>query len=196
MIQLPSNLTTAALALLLGALLGAGGYHVLSPDQEPRQAAASTPIVELGRYLQPRDTTGEEEADTEIRYRTRTETRNVCEGDTTVLPVPSNFRREELFVSDAQPLQIGVDQVTWTAWDTDERRYEQRIYEVPSQAWEWGLYGVAQVRNPPRLGLPGATRWAAGIGGEVRYRRITLQAETTISPALKPEVTATLRYDL
>lgn len=194
MIQLPSNVTVAALALLLGALLGAGTYHVLSPDEEPRQPAASTPIVELDRFLQPSDTTGEEEADQEIRYRTRTETRNVCEGDSVFVPVPTELSSEALYVSDSTPLQVGPDRVTWTAWDTEERRHEQRVYEVPDETFRSNLYALVEIRNPPRLGLPTKTRWGAGLGARFRYRKFEGRVEGTLSPNLRPELAAAILW--
>jgi hypothetical protein len=99
----------------------------------------------------------------------------------------------EPLVSEAQPLQITPDRVTWTAWNPRERRHEQRIYEVPNKRFEAQLYALAQVRNPPWLGLE-PFRVGAGIGGEIRYRKVGARLEATLSHRLRPQVEAALLW--
>jgi hypothetical protein len=191
MVKLPNNITVAALALLVGAAFGAGAYHLLAPSSgnEP-DWERRTEIIELDRFLQPRDTTGEAQASREIRYKTRTDT--VRQVDSVFVPIPSYY--EEPLVSDAQPLQVTPNRVTWTTWDPRERRHEQRIYRVPDETFEAQLYALAQVRNPPPLGLPDPFRIGAGIGGKIRYRRIGARVEATLSQQLRPQVEATLTW--
>jgi hypothetical protein len=192
MVKLPNNITVAALALLVGAAFGAGAYHLLapSPTDEPNWEGR-TEIIELDRFLQPRDTTGEAQAGREIRYKTRTDT--VRQVDSVFVPIPSYY--EEPLVSDAEPLQVTPDRVTWTAWNPSERRHEQRIYKVPSETFEAQLYALAKAENPPSpwLGLE-PFRVGVGIGGEVRYRRLGARLEATLSRRLRPQVEAALLW--
>jgi len=187
-IQLPSNATSAALALALGALLGAGAYHVLSPSPNPKPLSGRTGVAQLDRYLQPRDTTGQDEADVEVRYKTRTETDTIREVDSVYVPIPSQMNVGSALVATETPLDVGTDRVEFTAWDPQARRYEKRLYEVPSQVFEARLYALARLRNPPRLGL--------GLGASLRYRRLELHAQGTLSPTLEPLVAASLRIRL
>jgi len=194
--KLPSNLTVAALAILLGALLGAVGYHVLAPLTTQEAATETlqdrTAIYDLDRYLQPRDTTSKAKADREIRYKTRTVRDTVRQVDSVFVPIPSHY--DEPLVSEVQPLQVTPNRVNWTAWNPRERRHEQRIYEVPDETFEAQLYAIAQVRNPPRLGLPDPFRIGAGIGGKIRYRRVGARLEATLSQRLRPELEAALTW--
>lgn len=192
MIRLPPNVTAAILALFLGAILGAGGYHVLAPSGGNIDWEERTQIAQLDRFLQPQDTTSEVQADREIRYKTRTVRDTVREVDSVFVPVPSEM--SEPFVSDGQPLQVTPDRVTWTTWNPRERRHEQRIYEVPSETFEAQIYALAQVRNPPQLGLPDPFRIGAGIGGKVRYRKVGARLEATLSHRLRPQLEATLLW--
>jgi len=89
---------------------------------------------------------------------------------------------------------VGTDRVTWTAWDTGERRYEQRVYNVPDETWAASAYALLEIRNPPRLGLPGGTRWGAGLGARLRYRTVEARVEGTLSPELKPELGAAILW--
>jgi len=195
MIELPSNITVAALAILLGALLGAGGYHVLAPLTTQEAATETlqdrTAIYDLDRYLQPRDTTSKAKADGEIRYKTRTVRDTVRQVDSVFVPIPSHY--DEPLVSEAQPLQVTPDRVNWTAWNPRERRHEQRIYEVPDKRFEAQLYALAQARNPPSLGLE-PFRVGVGIGGKVRYRKVGARLEATLSQRLRPELEAALTW--
>jgi len=194
-IQLPSNATSAALALALGVLLGAGAYHVLSPSSSTEPLSGRTEIAQLGRYLQPRDTAGQDEADVEVRYKTRTETDTIREVDSVYVPIPSEMDVEGALVSTENPLDVGTDRVEFTAWDPQARRYEKRLYEVPSQVFEARLYALARLRNPPRLGL-GTPRLGLGLGASLRYRSVELHAQGTLSPTLEPLVAASLRIRL
>ena len=195
MIQLPSNATSAALALALGALLGAGAYHALSPSSSTEPLSGRTEIAQLDRYLQPRDTSGQEEADVEVRYKTRTKTDTVREVDSVYVPIPSEMDVEGALVSTENPLDVGTDRVEFTAWDPQARRYEKRLYEVPAQVFEARLYALARLRNPPRLGLRDP-RLGLGLGASLRYRSVELHAQGTVSPTLEPLVAASLRIRL
>jgi hypothetical protein len=95
-------------------------------------------------------------------------------------------------VSTETPLDVGTDRVEFTAWDPQARRYEKRLYEVPSQVFEAQLYALARIRNPPRLGLEDP-RLGLGLGASLRYRRIELHAQGTLSPTLEPQASASLR---
>lgn len=193
MIQLPNSATVAALGLALGLALGAGAYHVLAGGTS-NALSGPTGIVELGRFLQPSDTSSQDEADREIRFRTRTVTDTVRAVDSVFVPIPGELSGKELLVSDDTPLDVGTNQVTWTAWNAREGRHEQRVYDVPSPAWGAGLYALLRLRNPTRLGLSAPTRWGAGVGGKVRYRAVELHARATISPRLRPLVSTSLRW--
>jgi hypothetical protein len=190
MVKLPNNITVAALALLVGAAFGAGAYHLLAPSSgnEP-DWERRTEIIELDRFLQPRDTTGEAQASREIRYKTRTDT--VRQVDSVFVPIPSYY--EEPLVSDAEPLQVTPDRVTWTTWNPRQLRHEQRIYEVPSETFEAQLYALAKAENPPWLGLE-PFRVGVGIGGEIRYRSLEARLEATLSSRLRPQVEAALMW--
>jgi hypothetical protein len=195
MIELPSNITVAALAILLGAVLGVGGYHVLAPLTTQEAATETlqdrTAIYDLDRYLQPRDTTSKAQADREIRYKTRTVRDTVRQVDSVFVPIPSYY--DEPLVSDAEPLQVTPDRVNWTTWNPRERRHEQRVYEVPEETFEAQLYALVQARNPPSLGLE-PFRVGAGIGGKVRYRSVGARLEATLSQRLRPELEAALTW--
>jgi len=191
MVKLPSNVTVAALALLVGAAFGAGAYHFLapSPTDEP-DWEGRTEIIELDRFLQPRDTTGEAQASRKIRYKTRTDT--VRRVDSVFVPIPSYY--EEPLVSDAEPLQVTPDRITWTAWNPRKRRHEQRIYRVPDDPFDVQLYALAKAENPPQMGFARPFRVGVGIGGEIRYRSLEARLEATLSRQLRPQVEAGLMW--
>lgn len=189
MIHLPSNTTVGALALVLGALLGAGGYHLLSPEPEQVDLEDRTQIVELDRWLQPRDTSSQARPDREVRYRTRTDTLV----DTLFVPIPSGV--DDPQVTEARPLEVTSEQVQLTSWDPATRRWTQDIYAVPDDDFGAEVYGLLQVRNPPQIGLASPRRVGAGIGGKVRYRKLTARVEGTLSARLRLQLEAALVYD-
>lgn len=188
MIQLPANSTTAALALLLGLLLGAGSYHLLSPAPEQVGLEQRTQILELDRFLQPADTSSQSQPDREIRYKVKRDT----VVDSVRVPVPSGLSSPS--VVDEQPLQVTAGRVELTRWDPQDRRWEQDIFAVPDPVFSSRVYGLVRIRNPPQLGLP-RPRVGVGLGAEVRYRSLRARLESTLSPRLQPEVEAALIWD-
>lgn len=193
MIQLPSNLTVAGLALLLGLLIGAGGGYLLFHD-------SSTPVeivqgegnqvVERDRPIAEKDTSGQEEPDVEVRYDT------VRATDTLTVPVPSSLPLEPI-MSDRTPLDITEDAVTHSYYDPRERRWEQRVYRVPADRFGLSFYGTAVARSPLREPQLRLGRTFLGVGVEVRYRTVEAALETQTTPTLtKQQIELTLRYDL
>jgi hypothetical protein len=182
MFQLPNNATVAALALVLGIALGAGGYHLLFGEFGP-EPTASPSIQDRDRPLQPRDTSGEDTPQVEIRYRTRVDTLV----DTVRVEVPVDL--DPFVVSDPTPIDVESDRVTWTYWDPTETRWEQRVYTVPRPTWEGHLYALAKVESRP-LRLPNLDRVALGLGASLRYNDLRARVEGTIPHRLRPRLSA------
>jgi len=155
MIQLPSNATTVALALVLGALLGAGGtwyvLHAPAPTL-PEVQGEGQGILERGRPLAPADTAGSEAPDLEIRYRRDTVVRTVRDTvvatDTVVVSAPPPLTRAPQLLPDRY-LQMRSDRVRVTRYDVQDQRYEQDVYALPERTdrWRFSLYGLARSRE-------------------------------------------------
>jgi hypothetical protein len=176
MIQLPSNATTAALAMLLGALLGAGGtWYVLHEPAPtlPEVQGERQGILERDRPLAPADTAGSEGPDLEIRYRTRTDTvlrtkrDTVVATDTVVVSAPLSLTRAPQLLPDRY-LQMRGDRVRVTRYDVQGQRYEQDVYALPDRTdrWRFSLYGLAGSRWHLQGGPPGRTI-RGGVGARL-----------------------------
>ena len=192
MIRLPSNVTVAALSLVLGVLLGAGAYHALDSSQRATQTQleGEPQLYELGRFLTPRDTSDQDEAATVVRYKTRTDT--LLRVDT--VRVPTKLGSSYL-VSSPEPIRVESGRVEWTAWNPRAQRYEQKIYSVPDDRFEAQAYALLQTTNPRVLGLPDQ-RVGLGLGLRARWGRLSARVEGTLSPALRPRVSAALVWGL
>jgi len=161
MIQLPDSVTTAVLALVLGAVLGGAACCLWVGQKESADPTGRpTTIFEPGRFLKPDDTTGQREPDVEIRYRTRPETTRVRDTlrDTLRVPVPSELQTG--VISSRTPIKVTSDRAMWTYWDPSDRRYEQREWRVPVDRYQASVYAVGLRRWQPRPTLQ------AGLGVE------------------------------
>ncbi|MCS4139586.1 hypothetical protein GGQ13_003041 [Salinibacter ruber] len=195
MVSLPSNVTTAALALLLGALLGAAGtyYFTSSSTAQP----SSSTVAQVGqmegqgvldriRSIAPRDTAGQGEADVEIRYRTDT-TRVV---DSVYVPIPSRLPKTPA-VSSKEPIEVTPDRITWTYFNTAERQWQQRLYAVPERRFEWSAHALVRASVVPQKRL-----WA-GLGMSLRYRRLEASVGALTTPRFgRRRLAFSLRYQL
>lgn len=189
MVQLPNNVTVGALALLLGALLGAGVYHVLFSGSGGPDFGGRTEVLELDRFLQPSDTSGQSSPDLEIRYRTKRDT----VVDSVFVPIPSGVQKPRIV--DQDPLRVGPDRVKLTTWDPRDLRFEQTVFSVPTRSWSSQLYGLIRIRNPPQLRLRSPTRLEAGLGLKARFRSLRGRVEGTVSSGLRPQLEAALIWE-
>jgi hypothetical protein len=157
MIQLPSNVTVAALSVFVGAVLGlAGGYWWWAGGVDTSEGGRMA-IYEPPRPILPQDTSGQDEPDVEIRFRTRTDTVR----DTVAVPIPSSLSRRPM-LSDATPIGVTSNRVRWTYFDSGDGRWEQRVYEVPEDRVQFGLYAVGLRQWNP------TPTYQAGVGAELR----------------------------
>lgn len=194
MVRLPSNLTTALLALCLGLLVGAGGYHLL--DAEPSAELLTTfeqedlAVLERDRRLEPADTSGQADPQLEIRYRAIRDT--VERRDTLLVPAGLG----EGVVSDRTPIEVSPERVTWTYYDPSDDRREQRVFSVPGPGLEGELYGLLEARGRPWAASNRVGRVGLGAGASLSYKRVHARLEATIDRRLSPVATAGLRVDL
>lgn len=194
MLRLPSNVTTALLALCLGLLVGAGGYHLL--DAEPSAELLTTfeqeglAVLERDRRLEPADTSGQARPVLEIRYRAIPDT--VTKRDTLLVPVGL----ADGVVSDRTPIELTSERVTWTYYDPKERRREQRVFRVPGPGREGELYGLLEARGRPWADSNRVGRVGLGAGASLSYKRVHARLEATIDRRLSPVASAGLRVDL
>lgn len=196
MIALPSNVTTAALALLLGVLIGAGGtYYFTSSEPTSSEGVAQFDrmegqgVLERMRRLAPSDTAGQDEADVEIRYKTRVDTVR----DSVRVPVPTSLPSMPM-LSDRTPIEVTADRVTWSYYDPSDDRWEQRLYSVPTDRWELSAYATARARM---AGLSRPERVWVGPALRLRYRRLSAHVSALTTPLLKRQrVFFGLRYKL
>jgi hypothetical protein len=198
MVALPDNITVAALALVLGIAVGAGGtYWLTSSDPEPQ-----TDLAELGemegqgvleriRSIAPRDTAGQEEADVEIRYKTRRDTVR----DSVYVPIPSTLSKPKL--SDAAPISVTQEQVTWTYWDPAARQFEQKLYAVPQDNFSLSAHLLARTYAPLRAPSLSLDRAFVGVGLSLRYRRLEATVGALTTPTLSQQrVAVGLKWEL
>lgn len=199
MTQLPNNVTLAALALLLGVLIGAGGmYYFTSSDPEPRSELAELGEMEgeavfnRMRALAPEDTAGQEEADVEIRYKTKRDTVR----DSVYVPVPSSLPSQPL-LSSRTPISVTRSEVTWTYWDPAARQFEQKLYAVPQDNFSLRAHALVRAYAPLRDFSLGLGRTWAGVGLSLRYRRLTASVSALTTPTLsRQRVSVGLRWKL
>lgn len=196
MIQLPSNVTTALLALALGVVIGAGGSHLLSGERSVGPIARmgeveGTAVIEKERPIAPRDTSGQEEPDVEIRYKVR---RDTVYEDTLQVPVPSSLPSRPI-LSDRTPLDITDDRVRHSYYDIADRRWETRVYTIPEDNLSLGAFATVEAQSAI-AGRPLAVDriWTGG-GLRLRWRRLEASVEALTTPLLKHEIVrAGLRY--
>ena len=181
MIQLPSNAVPAILGLLLGLLVGAGvSYFLLSePEARPLYDGPGLQAVELSRWLAPEDTSGQETPRTEIRYRTVRDTVR----DTLFVPTSLS----DGVVSDRTPLDITEDRATWTYYDPQESRFEQRVFAVPQDALELYTHGLVRAWAPLDSVSPRLDRVYLGAGLGLRYKRLRVHISALTTPTLSEQ---------
>lgn len=172
-ISLPNNTTTAALALVLGVLIGAGGcYYFLHEDQEASlEGVPDGPGVlerNLDRQLQPSDTS-DQEAEPDLRVKYKRDTTVIR--DTVHVPIPSNLSSTPA-VSSRSPLEITEDRVTWTFFDPRTRQWTQQAYAVPQDNFFLRAHALVRVYAPVRNVSLAAERTWAGVGVSARWRRL------------------------
>jgi hypothetical protein len=196
MVTLPPNATLAALALVLGVLIGAGGTYYFTSSSQPSGSDVATigemegqGVLERIRSIAPRDTSGQEEADVEIRYRSKRDTVR----DSVYVPIPSGLPQTPA-ISSKEPIEVTSDRVTWTLFN--KGRWKQKVYSVPQDRWEWGAYALAErsytvpeFQLEQRLGL-GLTlvhrpQWAS---------QLDLSVEATTALRWEPRVGVRIRY--
>lgn len=196
MLKLPNNATLAALALALGAVLGAGGYHFLSGDADSNTPLArmgeveGTAVVEHDRPLAPRDTASQSEPDVEIRYRRDTVTLR----DTIWLRVPTSLPSKPV-LSDRTPLKVTSDRVVHSYWDPLDQRFEQRVYSVPTDPFTLRAYATTRAYTPAGDVSLGLDRTWVGVGVTAKWRRLEATAAALTTPDLgRQRVAFGVRY--
>ncbi|MCS3707173.1 hypothetical protein GGP62_002160 [Salinibacter ruber] len=198
MIQLPDNVTLAALALFLGILIGAGGTYYFTSSTQPSGSDLATigemegqGVLERIRSIAPRDTSGQEEADVEIRYRTKRDTVR----DSVYVPIPSTLSKPKL--SDAAPISVTESKVTWTYWDPSARQFEQKLYAVPQDNFSLSAHVFARTYAPLRAPSLSLGRTWAGVGLSLRYRRLEATVGALTTPDLSDQrVSVGLKWEL
>jgi len=197
MVTLPDNITTAALALVLGVLLGAGGYHVLTGDPEASlDGIPSGPGVlerKLDRQLQSSDTSGQE-AEPELRVKMKRDTTVIR--DTVRVPVPTNLS-DQPAVSSRSPISVTEDRVTWTFFDPRTRQWTQQVHAVPEDRFNLSAYAATRAYAPMRNVSLAANRTFVGVGIALRYRRLEASVSGLTTPDLADQrVSFGLRWKL
>lgn len=188
MVALPDNITVAALALVLGIAVGAGGtYWLTSSDPEPQTDLAELGemegqgVLERVRSIAPEDTSGQEEADVEIRYKTKRDTVR----DSVYVPIPSSLPSQPL-LSSRTPISVTESKVTWTYWDPAARQFEQKLYAVPQDRFSLSAHVLARTYAPLRAPSLSLDRAFVGVGLSLRYRRL----EATVGALTTPDLSA------
>jgi len=192
-LQLPNNLTTVLLALVLGLVVGAGTGYLLFGDRESSAPLAllnrdGQAVLDRDRRITEEDTSGQETPDVEIRYDT------VRVEDTLRVPVPASLPSEPI-MSDRTPLDITSDQVTHSYYDPRDRRFEQRVYHVPEESWAFYAYALTRVHAPARDVSLGIDRVGVGAGIELRYRALRASLRALTTPTLSSQrLEVSLKY--
>jgi len=197
MVTLPDNITTAALALVLGVLIGAGGYHLLTADEEASlDGIPSGPGVlerQLDRQLQSSDTSGQE-AEPELKVKFKRDTTVIR--DTVHVPIPSRLSSTPA-VSSRSPLEVTSDRVTWTFFDTRTGRYRQQVHAVPQDNFSLSAYATARAYAPVRNVSLASERTWLGVGLSAEWRRLELSVSGLTTPDLADQrVSVGLRWRL
>jgi hypothetical protein len=199
MIQLPDNVTLAALALVLGVLIGAGGMYYFTSSTQPSGSNVATigemegqGVLERIRSIAPEDTSGQEEADVEIRYRTKRDTVR----DSVYVPIHSSLPSQPL-LSGPTPISVTQDRVTWTYWDPAARQFEQKLYAVPQDNFSLSAHVLARTYAPLRAPSLSLDRAFVGVGLSFRYRRLTATVGALTTPDLSDQrVAVGLKWEL
>lgn len=198
MVALPENTTVAALALVLGLAIGVGGtYYFMSSEPKSELAKLGDmegkSVLERIREIAPRDTSGQEEADVEIRYKTK---RDTVYEDTLRVPVPENLASRAR-ISDRSPIAVTEDRVKWTYWNPTELRYEQKLYAVPQDRFKLSVHALARAHAPLRAPSLSVDRTWAGVGLSLRYRRLEASVSALTSAGFERQrLTFGLRWRL
>lgn len=198
MVTLPPNATLAALALVLGVLIGAGGTYYFTSSTQPSGSDVATigemegqGVLERIRSIAPEDTAGQEEADVEIRYKTKRDTVR----DSVYVPIPSTLSKPKL--SDAAPISVKKDRVTWTYWDPTAGQFEQKLYAVPQDRFSLSTHLLARAYAPMRAPSLSLDRAFVGVGLSFRYRRLEATVGALTTPTLsRQRVSVGLKWEL
>jgi len=197
--ELPQNVVPAALALVLGVLLGAGGMWYFTAESAPDTDLARLGEMEgvleqkLGRPIQEEDTSGqEEEPDLQVKFRTKRDT----VVDSVYVPVPSNLSSTPQ-LSSTSPIEVAEDRVTWTHFDPATSQFQQDVFAVPSDPLSFRAHVLARAWAPARSISLSAERMWAGVGIGVRYRRLSVALNGLTTPSLsRQRVEVGLRWRL
>jgi hypothetical protein len=196
--DLPANATTAALALVLGVLLGAGGMWYFTAESAPDTDLAKLGEMEgvleqkLDRGIAEEDTADQDEADLRVKYRTKTDTVR----DSVYVPVPSNLSNTPQ-LSSSSPISVTENKVTWTHFDPAERQWQQDVFAVPSDPLSFRAHVLARAWAPFRDISLSAERMWAGVGLSLRYRRLSVALNGLTTPSLsRQRVEVGLRWRL
>lgn len=147
--SLPYILVAAAAALLAWQLRA-------WVEPEPRPPAP--PDTVEAEADAPDDTEGDT-PDTQIIYRTRTDTVNAC------LSLPQDLPTANLSL--VQPRPVGIDgrSVTLTRYEMETQRYVQDVFKVPRPDWAAAVHAYADASTYTQ-------RLAVGV--DVRYKMLTI----------------------
>lgn len=94
--------------------------------------------------------------------------------DTVFIPLPKSLS-QDFYVSSTRPISISGRQVSFSYYIPEESRFGMDVYTVPDPRWGYHLDAIT-VYNPIDA------RLSFGLGGALRYRRVSLFAEAVIGP--------------